>query len=60
MEEFIVHANPRFQAKQRAKYREALEYAQAGALPEACCGIGSKQAKACPVAQFCPIGKVAA
>lgn len=60
MEEFVVHANPRFQAAQRAKYRTAIEHAQRGTLPEACCGIGSAMSKTCPLARFCPIGKVAA
>jgi len=58
MEEFVVHADPRFQAAQRAKYRTAIEHASRGTLPEACCGIGSKESKTCPAARFCPIGKV--
>jgi hypothetical protein len=58
MTEFVVHANPHFQRQQRAKYREALEAAREDRLPEACCGIGSKQATACPVKDFCPIGRM--
>lgn len=57
MEEFVVHADPAFQAAQRAKYREAIEMARDDVLPEACCAIRSKESRTCPVAQFCPIGK---
>lgn len=58
MEEFVVHADPKFQKAQRAKYREAIEHAQRETLPEACCGIGSAMSRKCPVARFCPVGKV--
>jgi hypothetical protein len=58
MVEFIVHADERYQAAQKAKYLEALEAAQTGSLPDACCGVGSKMAKACPLKDFCPIGKM--
>lgn len=57
MAEFVVPADPGFQMQQRAKYREAIEAVEADELPDACCSIGSKEAKACPVAAFCPIGK---
>lgn len=56
MEEFIVPADPEFQAAQRAKYRRAIEAAQSGTLPNACCAIGSAESKGCPVRNFCPIG----
>jgi hypothetical protein len=55
-----VHADPVHHRRQRAKYRLALEMTQAGALPEACCGIGSKDAKACPVRDYCTIGRMSA
>lgn len=60
MQEFVVHANPGFQRRQREKYLQAIESAQQGGLPDACCGIGSAMAKSCPVASFCPVGRVSA
>lgn len=58
MQEFIVDADPKHQARQRAKYTEALEAAQDGSLPDACCPVGSKMAKNCPAREFCPIGRM--
>jgi hypothetical protein len=58
MQEFVVHENPKFQHRQRIKYLEAIEAAHGAALPDACCGINSKQAKSCPVGDFCQIGKM--
>ena len=60
MQEFVVHADSAHHRRQRAKYREALEAAQEGFLPDACCGIGTKTAKACPVKDFCTIGRMTA
>jgi hypothetical protein len=57
MAEYVVKADPQFQAAQRAKYREALSAYQEGREPEACCAIYSPQAKACPARTVCPIGK---
>jgi hypothetical protein len=59
MQEFIVHADPEFQAGQRAKYREAITAAQEGWLPEPCCVLGSARASSCPVREFCPMGGIA-
>lgn len=60
MQEFVVHADEAHHRRQRSKYRLALEMAQAGGLPEACCGIGSKTAKTCPVRDYCTIGRMTA
>lgn len=57
MVEFVVPADPEYQAAQRAKYRTAIEAARSGDLPEPCCGLGSAQARACPARLMCPIGQ---
>jgi hypothetical protein len=57
MREFVVEANPAFQAAQRAKYREALDRAARGYAPAACCAIRSPQAKGCPTKSACEIGR---
>jgi hypothetical protein len=59
MQEFVVHADPEFQARQRAKYREAIVATQEGWLPEPCCVLGSARASSCPVREFCPMGGIA-
>lgn len=58
MEEFVVPADLGFQTQQRAKYREAIDAANEGATPDPCCHIGSKEAKGCPMRDFCPIGRI--
>lgn len=60
MTEFVVNADPAFQAKQREKYRTAMQMAAEGDLGQACCPLNSKQAKTCPVRLACPIGKMTA
>lgn len=56
--EFVVPADPPFQAAQRAKYRAAID-AAAGtrALPQPCCALKSAQARSCPVRGACDIGR---
>lgn len=56
MVEFVVRADPAFQAAQRAKYLQALMHAEAGTLPEPCCAPRSVESKACPVRLLCPYG----
>lgn len=58
MEEYVVHADPLFQAAQRLKYHAAIEAARTGVLPDPCCAIGSKEARQCPTSFLCPIGRV--
>jgi hypothetical protein len=59
MTEVVVPRDERYMARQRAKYREAIEAAEAGVPPEPCrgCGIGSEIAAACPVLAACPVGR---
>lgn len=42
----------------RAKYRRVREHEAAGTVPDACCAPLSKEAKACPARQSCPIGRL--
>jgi hypothetical protein len=56
MAEYVVPADPRFQAAQRAKYLQALLHAEAGTLPEPCCAIRSPESRECPVRSLCPYG----
>jgi hypothetical protein len=56
MEEFVVPADPDFQARQREKYREAITSTEMDERPEVCCQPRSPQSKTCPVRFACPIG----
>lgn len=56
MVEFVVPADRRFQADQRAKYLQALMHTEAGTLPPPCCAPKSTESKACPVRLLCPYG----
>jgi hypothetical protein len=56
MEEFVVPADPAFQAAQREKYTKALIHAKEGTMPQPCCAIRSPESKSCPVRLLCPIG----
>lgn len=58
MTEFVVHANPAYQEAQRRRYTNAMAMAEAGDIGDACCALGSKQAKTCPVRSACPIGRM--
>lgn len=59
MVEFQVMYDEPFQLAQRRKYVEALERADGGELPEACCAPRSKEAKACAMRLACPVGRAA-
>lgn len=56
MTEFVVPADPRFQAAQRTKYLMALMHAEQGTFPEPCCAVKSPESKTCPVRLLCPYG----
>lgn len=60
MTEFVVHADPEYQAAKRRRYRLAIEHHARGTMPPPCggCGVRSKMAKACPVRTFCPVGRI--
>lgn len=47
-----------FVAKLRAKYTRVREAERTGYLPDACCAVGSKEAKECPAREVCPIGRM--
>jgi hypothetical protein len=57
MSEFVVPADPQYQAEQRLKYRQALDGAARGVMPAACCPVRSATARACPVRAGCEIGR---
>lgn len=57
MTEFVVPRDEIFQARQRAKYREALASIEENRLPINCCNPGSKTAKGCELRGACPIGR---
>lgn len=57
--EFVVARDDAYIAAQRRKYRQAMEMAELGALPDACCAVRSKEAKACELRYACPIGRMA-
>jgi hypothetical protein len=56
MEEFVVPADPAFQAAQREKYRVALTSTETGEIPDPCCNPRSPQSRSCPARFACPIG----
>lgn len=57
MIEFAVPADPQFQEAQREKYAVALAAYRSSSLPEPCCAVQSKEARACPARTVCPIGR---
>lgn len=62
MEEFVVPADPVFQAAQREKYRIALTASDIALVsetadpPDACCQPRSMQSRTCPARFACPLG----
>jgi hypothetical protein len=58
MAEVVVEADVEFQAAQRAKYAEAIQHAADQTEPPFCCTPKSKEAKACPVKDACPVGRL--
>jgi hypothetical protein len=56
MQEFVVPADPAFQAAQRERYREALTSTEMGERPDPCCQPRSLESKNCPARFACPIG----
>jgi hypothetical protein len=56
MQEFVVPADPAFQAAQREKYRQAIVGAETEIRPDFCCQPRSLQSKSCPVRLACPMG----
>lgn len=57
MTEFVVPADPVFQAAQREKYTTAITAHRSGTVPDACCALRSKEARACPARHICPVGR---
>jgi hypothetical protein len=58
MVEVVVPADKPFQAAQRQKYADALQAAADQQEPPSCCVPRSDQAKACPVRNLCPVGRL--
>lgn len=58
MVEFQIPYDPLRGWEIRNKYRQVRENVERGTVPDACCGPGSKEAKACPVRSACPIGRL--
>ena len=56
MEEFVVPADPAFQAAQRMKYRDAIIASETEERPPPCCHPKSSESRSCPVRFACPIG----
>lgn len=56
MEEFVVLADPVFQAAQREKYRVTLTASDTGDPPEPCCQPRSMLSRTCPARFACPLG----
>lgn len=57
MKEFHVPFDPVFAGGIRDKYMRALEAAQTGVMPGACCAPGSAMSNSCPMRLACPIGR---
>lgn len=57
MHEYLVPADGVYQLRQRRKYREAIEAAQSGDLPDPCCSARSLDSTRCPVRLACPVGE---
>jgi hypothetical protein len=59
MSEFVVLADPEYQAAQRAKYKLAINAARRGRMrPRPCCSMNSVMARGCPVRGACEIGRL--
>lgn len=58
MREFHIPSDERFQHQVRDKYLSVREAAEDRQPPLPCCGVRSKEAKACPARTICPIGRM--
>lgn len=56
--EIEVPYDHQFVVAQRAKYARVREAVAEDELPDACCGPGSAQAKACEARTVCPVGRL--